>query len=112
MTPAGAPSTNAHGERDNEEWSVGNRSNDKSMFLAYQMQKSLTRNLGVEDRGVHRARFAVLREAVMPAILIEGGFMSNPAEGRKIFDPAYRREMAKAVAAGIIAYKKAVEQPA
>jgi N-acetylmuramoyl-L-alanine amidase len=79
------------------------------MLLAYQMQKSYEKNLNMEDRGVKRARFQVLREATMPAILIEGGFMSHPTEGRKIYDPAYRKQMAKAIVEGIQAYKKAVK---
>jgi N-acetylmuramoyl-L-alanine amidase len=110
LTPAGAPSTNARGEGAGTGLCAGNRFNDKNMFLAYQLQKSLTKNLGVEDRGVHRARFAVLRDAAMPAVLIEGGFMSHPKEGRKIFEAAYRREMAKAIVNGLMAYKKQVEQ--
>jgi N-acetylmuramoyl-L-alanine amidase len=73
------------------------------------MQKALTRNLSVEDRGVRRARFAVLRDAVMPAVLIEAGFMSHPAEGRKIFTAAYRQKMARAIVEGLLAYKRAVE---
>ena len=70
------------------------------------MQKSYGKNLGFEDRGVRRARYQVLREATMPAILIESGYMSNPAEGRKIFDSTYRKQMAKAVVDGIQAYKR------
>ena len=62
----------------------GNRHNDQNLFLAYQVQKALTRNLAAEDRGVRRARFAVLRDAVMPAVLIEAGFLSHPVEGRQI----------------------------
>jgi N-acetylmuramoyl-L-alanine amidase len=107
-TPAGATSTNARGEGDTR-WVVGNRNDEKNMLLAYQMQKSYGRNLSVEDRGVKRARFQVLREATMPAILIEGGFMSHPSEGRKIYDAAYRKQMAKAIVDGILAYKKAVK---
>src|SRR4029077_10148741 len=61
LTPAGAPSSNARGEGAGAGLFAGNRSNDKNMFLAYQLQKSLTKNLTVEDRGVHRARFWVLR---------------------------------------------------
>lgn len=107
-TPAGATSTNARGE-GNTQWVVGNRNDEKNMLLAYQMQKSYTKNLGVEDRGVKRARFQVLREATMPAVLIEGGFMSHPSEGRKIYDPAYRKQMARAIVEGVLAYKRAVK---
>ena len=56
------------------------------------------------------ARFAVLRDAEMPAVMIEGGFMSHPSEGRKIFDASYRREMAKAIVNGLLSYKRQVEQ--
>jgi len=110
MTPVGAPSTNARGEGSGAGWYPGNRLNDKNVYLAYQLQKSVTKTLGAEDRGLHRARFAVLRDATMPAVLIEAGFMSNPAEGRKIFDAGYRKQIAKAIVDGITAYRKGTEQ--
>ncbi len=106
-TPAGAHSTNARGEGD-AQWVIGNRTDERNMLLAYEMQKSYAKNLGIEDRGVKRARFQVLREATMPAILIEGGFMSHPAEGKKIYDPGYRKQMAHAVVEGVLAYKSEV----
>jgi N-acetylmuramoyl-L-alanine amidase len=109
LTPAGAASTNARGEGAGAGWFPGNHFNDKNMFLAWLVQKALTRTLGAEDRGVHRARFAILRDATIPAVLIEGGFLTNPAEGKKILDPAYRRQMAKAIAESIQAYKRVVE---
>ena len=109
LTPAGAASTNARGEGGGSGSFPGNRFNPRNMLLAYDVQKSLVRSLSVEDRGVHRARFAVLRGAAMPAVLIEGGFMSHPSEGRKIFDPAYRREMARAISDGILNYKHQTE---
>jgi hypothetical protein len=62
--------------------------------------------LHAPDRGVRRARFAVLRDAAMPAILIEGGYMTNPTEGKKIFDAAYRKQMAAAMVKGILAYQR------
>jgi N-acetylmuramoyl-L-alanine amidase len=108
LTPAGATSTNARGEGDTR-WVTGNRNDERNMLLAYQMQKSYSKSLNIEDRGVKRARFQILREATMPAILIEGGFMSHPAEGRKIYDSAYRKQMARAIVEGIQAYKKAVK---
>lgn len=109
LTPAGAPSTNARGE-GNGGWTTGNKFNANNLLLACQIQKTLVRNLGVEDRGVRRARFAVLRDAAMPATLIEAGFMSHPTEGKKIFDAGYRREMARAIVDGIANYKRIVER--
>ena len=76
------------------------------------MQKSLVQTLRAEDRGVRRARFAVLRDATMPALLIEGGYLSHPVEGKKIFDSAYRRQMAAAIVKGILAYQKPASVPA
>jgi len=63
------------------------------------------------DRGVRRARFAVLRDATMPGILIEGGYMTHPVEGEKIYSATYRRQMAAAIARGIIAYQKLTAPP-
>jgi N-acetylmuramoyl-L-alanine amidase len=107
LTPAGATSSNAQGEGDTR-WFKANGNDEKNMLLAYQLQKSMVRELPVEDRGVKRARFQVLREATMPAVLIEGGFLSHPIEQKKILDAAYRRQLARAIVDGILAYKKTV----
>ena len=110
LTPARTSSTNAGGEGSNTGSYPGNRFDSKNMLLAFEVQRNLLKTLNTEDRGVRRARFAVLRTAEMPAILIEGGFMSNKAEAKKIYDPAYRRLMAKAITDGVLSYKKLVEQ--
>jgi N-acetylmuramoyl-L-alanine amidase len=110
LTPAGASSTNGGADSGGAGKCVGNRTNDKNMFLAYEVQRSLVHGLPVEDRGVRRARFWVLRDATMPAVLIEAGFMSHPVEGRKIFSADYRSRMAKAMVTGLLAYKRAVEE--
>lgn len=110
LTPAGAASTNARGEGARTGAFPGNRTNGKNLVLAYQIQKSLVGTLQSDDRGVRRARFEVLRGATMPAVLIEAGFLSHPEEGKKIFTVEYRRQMARAITAGIQTYKKAVEQ--
>lgn len=106
ITPVGAHSTNARGEGSNLGPTLANRDEDASLLFAYQIEKSLVHNLNAEDRGVRRARFAVLRDARMPAILIEGGYMTNPYEGKKIYSAAYRRQMAAAIVKGILAYQK------
>jgi len=108
LTPAGGNSTAGSGGVAGGSY-PGNRFNDFNMLLAYQIQKALVGRLGTEDRGVRRARFEVLREAAMPAVLVEGGFMSHPTESKKIYDATYRKEMARAIVDGILAYKRHVE---
>ena len=110
MTPLGAASTNARGEGAGSGAYSGNRNNAKNLLLAYQIQKALVRTLDSEDRGVRRARFEVLREAAMPAVLIEAGFLSHPIEGKKILTVEYRRQMARAIVEGIVSYKNMVER--
>ena len=110
LTPVGAASTNARGEGASAGAYPGNRTDSRNLLLAYQIQKELLGQLRSEDRGVRRARFEVLRQATMPAVLIEAGFLSHPTEGKKIFTAEYRRQMAKAIVEGIQAYKKIVER--
>jgi N-acetylmuramoyl-L-alanine amidase len=112
ITPVGASSSNSEGEGAGYGQTPANHNELKSLVLAAQTQKSLVKNLGANDRGVRRARFAVLRDALMPAILIEGGYMTHPLEGARIFDAGYRRLMAKAIVQGILAYQKALQSPA
>jgi len=108
ITPVGAASSNdSEGEGINHGPCPANRLEDRSLLLAYQIQRALVRNLGATDRSVRRARWEVLRTAEMPAILIEGGYMSHPTEGRKIFDAKYRQQMAAALVKGVLAYQAA-----
>lgn len=109
LTPAGANSTN--GGCDQYPSLQGNRHDAQNMMLAYQIHSSLVGGLGMNDRGLRRARFVVLRQAEMPAVLIEAGFMSQPEEMRRIEDPARRRQTARAILDGLLAYKRQVERP-
>lgn len=106
ITPVGASSSNAQGRGANYGKTTANSSETESLLFAYEVQKALVKNLGAEDRGVRRARFAVLRTAKMPAILIESGFMSNPTEGRKIFTSAYRKQIAAAITKGVLDFQR------
>lgn len=53
---------------------------------------------------IERANFAVLRTADMPAMLVETAFISNPDEERRLFQPAFQRQLAAAVLDGVHAY--------
>ena len=72
----------------------------RSYPLAANIQRELSRFSN--SRGVKRARFHVLRNNARPAVLVEGGFLSNPAEARKIRSPFYRQRLADAIVRGIV----------
>lgn len=56
------------------------------------------------NRGVKFARFYVLRNTSMPAILIEVGFVTGEQDAPRLADPEFRTRMAEAIAAGILRY--------
>ena len=58
---------------------------------------------------MRRARFVVIRDAPCPAILIEGGFLSSRAEEARILSSDYREKLAKAIADGILDYRKSAQ---
>ena len=59
---------------------------------------------GVRCRGVKGARFVVLREATMPAVLVEVGYVTNEEEASRLSNPASRDRIADGIADGLVAY--------
>jgi N-acetylmuramoyl-L-alanine amidase len=88
---------------------AGNKYDEKNVWLAHCVQRSALSATGAADRGVRRARFLVLRDAPCPAILIEGGFLSNRAEEQRILADDYREKLARGIADGVLGYKRTVE---
>lgn len=79
--------------------------------LAARVQQSLlagtrARWTGVEDMGVHAARFNVLVGARMPALLVELSFVSNPTEEARLRDPRYRDTLAQGLAQAILSVRE------
>jgi len=109
LTPAGESSTGGSSRRDRDT-SSGNRYDFANVWLAHCVQRSLIGSTGASDRGVRRARFLVLRDISCPAILVEGGFLSNETEEKKLVNAEYRDRLAKAMAAGIVNYRAGVER--
>jgi len=75
-----------------------------SAVLAMAVQTRLNALLDIRDRGVKQAPFVVLTGATMPAILVEVGFLSNPAEADRLGSAEHLQALARAIATGIDAY--------
>lgn len=72
--------------------------------LAQAIQTPTAQITGAIDRGINSADFVVLRETVMPAVLVEMGFMTNHEELMNLIDEDYQYLLAYGMAEGIINY--------
>lgn len=104
LTPTGQFSTNQTSGRADITPEPGNRFDTFNLILAWHVHRSVLKATDAEDRGVRRARFAVLRTLGCPGILVEGGFISSRAEGAQIANAAYRQKLAEAIGEGVAAY--------
>ena len=106
FTPRGAPST-SDGAVAPSALSVqpGSAVDAQSMALSACIYHSLLGHLPEYDRGIKRARFAVLRLTKVPAVLIEGGFLTENGECKLIAQKDWRARLAHAIGVGIESYR-------
>ncbi len=100
LTPTGMPSTLTRQYADDpSSRHPNNRFDAENVRLAWRIHRNLLAAVGMKDRGIRRARFMdVLRGQDRPAVLVEGGYLSNPGEARRIATPEYRQRLAVGVA--------------
>lgn len=72
--------------------------------LADVMGMRTSRRVKTKNRGVKYARFFVLRNTLIPAVLVEVGFLSNPREEKMLRNEAYRFKIAQGLAQSILEY--------
>jgi N-acetylmuramoyl-L-alanine amidase len=81
---------------------------DQSILFAQKLQAEF-KEIGRADRGVRQAGFLVLYKTTMPSVLIETGFLTNPAEEKFLADPAGHQAMAGAMFTAFEKYKANLE---
>lgn len=86
----------------------GNNQDSENIALATAVHSRCILATKAIDRGIQRARFSVLCTIKRPAILFEGGFVSNPEEGSKISTSSYQNTLAQCICEGIVAYNNAI----
>lgn len=106
LSPRGSGTHNSRGVRNN--FLEGNRRDSENIALATAVHAAVMKKTQAEDRGIKRDRFTVLAGLSMPAVLLEGGFLSNPAEAKKIASTSYLSIISQGIANGIVTYRNAL----
>lgn len=77
---------------------------DNSIKVASQIEDELISRKKTKSRGVKQAGFVVLKQATMPSILVETGFLSNPKEEKYLLSESGQKEMANGISNGVLKY--------
>jgi len=104
MTAAGCDSSNHYGQGGDKSAKRGNQYDAANTVLGFSIQSNLIKTTKRSDRGLRRARFAVLKNAPCPAALVECGFLTNPEEEALMIDANYREAAARGISNGILGY--------
>jgi len=111
LTPRGAPSTSDDAlALTFVNMQEGSLVDTSSFELSTAVYHSMIGHFPEFDRGIKRARFAVLRHTKIPAILVEGGFLSQTNDSKLIANPAWRDKLAQSISIGIDNYRNATER--
>jgi N-acetylmuramoyl-L-alanine amidase len=106
FTPRGAPSTSDSAVAPSaRSMQPGGAVDSQSMALSACIYHSMIGHLPEFDRGIKRARFAVLRQTRVPAVLIEGGFLTQRGDSKLIATKEWRAKLAHAIGVGIENYR-------
>ena len=81
---------------------IAEKADDRARSFAETVEGRLGM-LGITNRGVRRRDLRVLVRSACPAVLVEMGFMTNPAEARALTSPAHQDRIARALADAIVA---------
>lgn len=77
---------------------------DRSLELASLIQNNFSKKLKRKDRKVKQDNFQVLRETIMPSVLVELGFLTNIKEGRYLNSSKGQQQMSRSIAEAVKNY--------
>lgn len=79
-------------------------------LISQETLRAARKKYALGNHGSKGAFFYVLTGARMPAVLVEMGYLTNPAEAKRLSSDSYLRELAKGMVGGIVAYRKKLEK--
>jgi N-acetylmuramoyl-L-alanine amidase len=88
----------------------GQAPNFESQSLAGFIQESLVTRTQAINRGTKAGQFFVIANVQHPAVLVEGGFLSNQEDTNKLGNLDYREQIATAISDGIIRYRDLLKE--
>jgi N-acetylmuramoyl-L-alanine amidase len=106
---SGGVGDNAEPNKEYPNPSPANRNDVWSVVLAHAVHRELLGALHTGDLGERLAHYMVLRALNCPGILVESAYLSNDAEAERVATPAFRQQIAEALAAGIHAYAAEID---
>ena len=84
----------------------------QSVEMARLIQQQFHHHAHRNDKGVHQAGFLVLRNASMPSVLIELGFISTPSEEQYLHSEEGVRQMSQSIYNAFVKYRQQHGAPA
>ena len=84
--------------------------NVESQSLATFIQESLVAYTQAVNRGTRPQQFFVIANVRHPAVLVEGGFLTNKDDVAKLANHDYREQMATAISEGILRYRDTLQE--
>ncbi len=82
---------------------------DDSFRVAKYLQEEMNDLAGIKSRGVKQAPLKVLKGAMMPAVLLEVAFITNPREEQKLKSPLFRERIVEAISRAVLRYDRDVQ---
>jgi len=89
-----------------------NANQDQSLDLAARIEDQFKNRADRKSRGVKQAGFLVLWKTTMPSVLVEAGFLSNPAERDYLNSKSGQVYLASAIFRAFRDYKTDIEEDA
>jgi N-acetylmuramoyl-L-alanine amidase len=84
----------------------------RSSYLAEAVHDNLVSYKSLKSRGVKQAGFAVLKNAGIPSVLVEVGFLSNAKEAKLLKSSSFQRDVATLLRNAVVDYFKAYDAAA
>ncbi len=76
----------------------------QSEAFAEVMLAAFGEEVGLATRGTYQRRFVVVREALMPAVLVEAGYLDHAGDGQKLSTPEFQQRCAMGIMRGVMRF--------